>query len=212
MYPVLDAVSAELLAQVEATATHTQAQAGQVLFDEGEAATHYPLLVEGKVRVSKRGPDGDELLLYHLAPGQSCALTAVTLLGDASYTATGTVESAVRLYALPRRVFMALVLEAPAFRVFVFSAVSRRLAQMMALVDEVTFKGIAQRLAIRLLKPPQPIEATHQTLADDLGTSREVVSRILERFQRAGLVRLGRGRIAVVDARALWDLGHPAER
>ena len=136
-------------------------------------------------------PEGHEILLYRLNPGESCVITVVTLLGEVSYPAIGTAETDLALLAVPRSVFLEIVLESPAFRVFVFNALSQRLAHLMALVDDVAFRRVDQRLASRLLLQREPDATTHQMLADELGTSREVVSRILETFQHAGMIRLG---------------------
>lgn len=205
-YPVLASLSDTLREGLADAARHTTAPAGRILFDEGEPATHYPLLLSGCIRVSKKGSGGDEALLYRLRRGEGCAVTAVTLLGETVFSATGISESEVSLYALPRALFLQLVLQAPTFRSFVFKGLSSRMAQLMALVDEVTFRGISQRLAVRLLEPTQPLDVTHQMLADDLGTRREVVSRILETLQQAGFVRLGRGHIEILDRQGLEGL------
>jgi CRP/FNR family transcriptional regulator len=100
-------------------------------------------------------------------------------------------------------VFLEMVLESPAFRVFVFNSLSQRLAHLMSLVDDVAFRRVDQRLASRLLLQRQADVTTHQMLADELGTSREVVSRILETFQQSGMIRLGRKRIDILDRNAL---------
>jgi CRP/FNR family transcriptional regulator, anaerobic regulatory protein len=205
-YPVLRTLPAALRGRIDQSADVQRIPAGHRLFDDGDACTHHPWLVEGSLRVSKRGPDGDEILLYHVTTGGACALTVMALLGEASHAATGTVETDALLYTIPRDVFVALVLESAAFRVFVFSALTHRMSDLMALVDDVAFRGVAQRLAARLLHHVRPVEATHQMLADELGTRREVVSRILETFQRAGLIRLGRKRIEILDAPALGGL------
>jgi CRP/FNR family transcriptional regulator len=96
-----------------------------------------------------------------------------------------------------------MVLESPAFRVFVFNSLSQRMAHLMALVDDVAFRRVDQRLASRLLLHRQSEATTHQMLADELGTSREVVSRILESFQQSGMIRLGRKRIEILNRVAL---------
>jgi CRP/FNR family transcriptional regulator len=106
---------------------------------------------------------------------------------------------------------MEMVLTSSAFRVFVFNALSQRMVHLLALVEDVAFRGVAPRLAVCLLQHPRPIETTHQKLADELGTRREVVSRILEAFQHAGLIRLSRKRIEILDARALDGLHRVAE-
>jgi len=203
IYPVLVELPAPLLKKVEATATPVHAPAGQRLFSDGSPCTFFPLLIEGTIRVSKVGPEGHEILLYRLNPGESCVITVVTLLGEVSYPAFGTAETELALFALPRSVFLEIVLGSPAFRVFVFNALSHRIAHLLALVDDVAFHRVDQRLAARLLLQREPDATTHQMLADELGTSREVVSRILEAFQHSGLIRLGRKRIEILDRKAL---------
>ena len=194
-YPVLQELPAPLLKKVEATATPVHASAGQRLFGDGSPCTCYPLLIEGTIRASKISPEGHEILLYRLCPGESCVITVVTLLGEVSYPAIGTAETDLAFLAVPRSLFLEIVLESPAFRDFVFKALSQRLAHLMALVDDVAFHRVDQRLASRLLLQREPDATTHQMLANELGTSREVVSRILETFQHAGMIRLGRKRI-----------------
>ena len=210
IYPVLQELPPDLLQKVEETAKPVQAPAGQRLFGDGSPCTHYPLLIEGTIRASKCSADGHEILLYGLNPGESCVITVVALLGETGYPAMGTAETKVSLFGIPRSVFLELVLKSPPFRVFVFNALSQRMAQLMALIDDVAFRRFDQRLAWRLLLHRQPIQATHQMLADELGTSREVVSRTLEAFQQSGLLRLGRKRIEILDRNAL-DRVHRVE-
>ena len=203
IYPVLQELPSDLLRKVEETAKVVQAPAGQRLFGDGSPCTHYPLVVEGIIRASKSSPDGHEILLYRLSPGESCVITVVALLGETCYPATGTAETELTLFGIPRSVFLEMVLLSPAFRVFVFKSLSQRMTHLMALIDEVAFRRVDQRLASRLLLHRQPITATHQMLADELGTTREVVSRILEAFQQSGMLRLGRKRIEILDRIAL---------
>jgi len=209
-YPVLKQLSEERLKRVEESAKPLQAPAGQRLFGDGSPCTHYPLLLEGIIRASKSSPDGHEILLYRLNPGESCVITVVALLGETTYPAIGTAETRLTLYALPRAVFMDLVLNSPPFRGFVFSSLSQRMSRLMTLIDDVAFRRVDQRLASRLLRHRHPITATHQMLADELGTTREVVSRTLEAFQESGMLRLGRKRIEILDRTAL-DRVHRAE-
>ena len=135
----------------------------------------------------------------------------LALLGDRSYPAVGKAETKVSLFVIPQCLFLEMVLESPAFRVFVFNSVSQRMAHLMTLVDDVAFRRIAQRLASRLLLDHPPIRTTHQMLADELGTSREVVSRALEALQEAGVLRLGRKRIEILDRNALDRLRRPEQ-
>jgi CRP/FNR family transcriptional regulator len=211
VYPVLRELPAALLAKVGETAKPVQALAGERLFGEGGPCTHYPLLTSGTIHVSKTSPEGHEILLYHLDPGESCVITVLALLGDRSYPAVGKAETDVSLFVIARSLFLEMVLESPAFRLFVFNSVSQRMAHLMTLVDDVAFRRIDQRLASRLLLDRPPIRATHQMLADELGTSREVVSRTLEVLQHAGMLRLGRKRIEILDRNALERLRRPEQ-
>ena len=203
IYPVLRELPPVLLKKVEETASPVQAPGGLRLFGDGSPCANYPLLLEGIVRISKSSPDGHELLLYLLNPGESCVITVAALLGETSFPAAGTAETPLSLLGVPRNVFLEMILESPAFRVFVFNSLSQRMAHLMALVDDVAFRRVDQRLASRLLLQRQPDATTHQMLADELGTSREVVSRILETFQQSGMIRLGRKRIEILDRNAL---------
>jgi CRP/FNR family transcriptional regulator len=180
------------------------------MFGDRGPCTHYPLLVEGTLRVSKTSADGRELLLYRLRPGESCVITVVALLGDTSYPATGTAETKLSLFGIPRHAFVEMVVTCPAFRTFVFKSLSLRMVHLMTLIDDVAFRRVDERLASRLLLELLPITATHQMLADELGTTREVVSRTLEAFQQSGMIRLGRKRIEVLDRNAL-DRVHRVE-
>jgi len=202
-YPVLKELPPDLLRKVEQEAKLVQAPAGRQLFGEGSPCTHYPLLVEGTIRATKCSPDGHEILLYRLNPGESCVITVVALLGQTSYPARGSRETDLTLFGVPRSLFLEMILKSPPFRVFVFQFLSQRMAHLMALIDDVAFRRVDQRLASRLLFHSEPIAVTHQMLADELGTTREVVSRTLETFQESGMLRLGRKRIEILDRRAL---------
>lgn len=202
-YPVLKELPPDILKKVQEQATLARASAGRPLFDEGSPCTHYPLLVEGTIRAMKCGPDGHEILLYRLHPGESCVITFAALLGETPYPARASAETDLALYAVPRSLFLEMILRSAPFRVFVFQFLSDRMAHLMALIDDVAFRRVDQRLASRLLRHGKPLTITHQMLADELGTTREVVSRTLESFQESGLLRLGRKRIEILNRQAL---------
>jgi CRP/FNR family transcriptional regulator len=205
-YPVLKELPADLLRRVEKEVRLVHAQAGQTLFDEGSPCQNFPLLIEGVIRATKRSLDGHEILLYRLNPGESCVITPAALLGETNYPAAGSADSDLELYGIPRNLFMEMVLKSPAFRVFVFDYLSKRLAHLMALIDDVAFRRLDQRLAGHLLHRREQLTVTHQMLADELGTTREVVSRTLEAFQESGMLKLGRKRIEILDRGALERL------
>ena len=202
-YPVLEELPADLLRKVETEAGLIQAPAGRQLFDEGTPCVAYPMLIDGVIRATKNSPEGHEILLYRLNPGETCVITVVALLGGTPYPARAAAETDLTLYGVPRDVFVEMILKSPPFRVFVFQFLSRRMAHLMTLIDDVAFRRLDQRLASRLLRHGETLSVTHQMLADELGTTREVVSRTLEAFQQSGALRLGRKRIEILDRRAL---------
>jgi CRP/FNR family transcriptional regulator len=210
-YPVLEELTANLFGQVEREARLIRAPAGRQLFDEGSPCNHFPLLIDGIIRATKCSPDGHEILLYRLNPGESCVITVVALLGQTPYPARAVAETNLALFGVPRGLFLDLVLKSPPFRLFVFQFLSQRMAHLMALIDDVAFRRVDQRLASRLLRHPAPLSVTHQMRADELGTTREVVSRTLEAFQESGMLRLGRKRIEILDRHALDRVQRIAE-
>lgn len=205
-YPVLNELPPNLLKEVELKAVPMRVPAGRQLFHEGSPCTHFPLLVDGTIRASKCGPDGHEILLYRLQPGESCVITVVALLAGGTYPAMASAETDLVFFGVPRALFLDLVLKSPAFRTFVFQFLSQRMAHLMALIDDVVFRRLDQRLAARLLGHGEPIRVTHQMLAEELGTTRECVSRTLESMKELGFLRLGRKRIEILDRGALEQL------
>lgn len=136
------------------------------------------------------------------APGESCVLTSGCLLGHIDYAATGIAETAVTLIAVPLPLFELLLARHGPFRKHVFELFGARLADLMLLVEEVAFHRLDQRLALLLARGPA-LRATHQAIADELGSVREMVSRLLGSFADRGLVQLGREQIDVIDTDGL---------
>jgi len=202
-YPVLEQLPPDLLGRVEGEARPGRVSAGVEFFREGSPCTCYPMVVEGTIRATKSDPSGHEILLYRLSPGMSCVIAVVALLGGTPYPAQAKAETDVALFSIPKGLFEEMILKSRAFRTFVFQSLSERLTHLMTLVDDVAFRRVDQRLALHLLHCQEPISLTHQMLADSLGTTREVVSRILESFQESGMLRLGRKRIEILDRSAL---------
>jgi CRP/FNR family transcriptional regulator len=166
-------------------------------------------LYEGTIRVSQTSEGGREIVLYRVDAGESCVLTTACMLAEEAYNAEGVAETAITVIVLPKAAFDSLVADEPAFRNFVFAAYSRRLIDLLRVVDDVAFGRIDVRLADRLLTlagGDKEIAATHAQIASELGTAREVISRVLHDFQKRGLIAQSRGRIAVTDKPALRAL------
>ena len=201
LYPVLRELPAPL-AQRFADCLPLTVPAGAVLFDVQQPCQGFPLVTAGSIRVVKPAANGRELPLYRVVPGESCIITTSCLLGHADYNARGIADTESTLVLLPRDLFDQL-LDQPAFRSFVFNLFSERIADLMQLVEEVAFRKLDQRLAGLLLGKGHTIHATHQQLADELGSVREMVSRLLKNFAEQGLVRLGREQVEILDPAGL---------
>jgi CRP/FNR family transcriptional regulator len=163
-------------------------------------------LYDGTIRVSQTSGNGRDIVLYRVDAGESCVLTTACMLAEEAYNAEGIAESDINVVVLPKMSFDRLVAEEPAFRSFVFAAYSRRLIDLLRVVDDVAFGRIDVRLAERLLVlagGDREIAATHQEIASELGTAREVISRVLHDFQKRGLIVQSRGRITLSDKPAL---------
>ena len=201
--PMLDPPLGERLA---AAGRRVAIPVGTVLFRPGEACDRWLLVLSGSVRVTRTDRAGRTLLLYRVGPGETCILTTTGLIEGVAYDAEAVAETAVEALAVPGEAFLRLLAEEPRFRRFAFAAYARRIASLMALVEELAFDELGARLARRLLAlagTDGVISATHERLAEDLATAREVVSRRLKAFERSGFVRLARGRIAVTDRAGL---------
>lgn len=202
-YPMLRELPVAELDVLLAATNTMDIPAGTVIFDENQPCQGFPLLLSGSVRVIKSSPNGRELQLYRVGPGESCILTSSCLLGHSPYHARGLAEQDTRMAVLAPTAFKTLIATCEAFRDYIFALFSERLTDLMQLVSAVAFQKLDQRLAALLAAKPSPIRATHQGLADELGSVREIVSRLLKNFAEQGWIRLSREQIEVLDVPAL---------
>jgi len=203
LFPALARLPETLAREVARQSRHLHTPAGAVLFDAGAACEALPLVLEGRVKVSKRADNGREIRLYSVCPGELCIVTVSCLLGGDPYPATGVAETPLSAVALPRSLILRLVAEHPPFRDMAFNLFAERLTGLMQLVEEVAFRKLDRRLAAWLLARGTVIQASHQAIADELGSVREIVSRLLKQFEEQDWVRLGRERIEVLAPEAL---------
>lgn len=190
---------------LEAAGESRRVTEGSVLYEEGFPCPWVPFVLTGVIRVFKLGESGREITLYRVEGGQVCVLSSTCVMpGDGiPLPAVAVAESDVHLLAVPAHVFRKLQMEHPELQAFVSQALAMRLAEMMMVIDEVAFGRVDMRLANRLAavaqdEPDATVETTHAQLAVELGSAREVISRILKDFERKGMVRLGRGKIEVI--------------
>ena len=205
-YPVLTELPRALALDVLATqAAALTVPAGQLLFEEGAPCQGFPMVLGGEVRVARGSPQGRSLELYRVGPGELCVASTSCLFGQSLLVAHGQTVAATELVLLTPAGFERWVSEAP-FRRFVFGIFADRLADLMALAEAVAFQRLDQRLAAALLGHGAVLTTTHQALADELGTVREIVTRLLRRFERQGWVALGRERVELLAPDALRAL------
>lgn len=205
-FPVFAGLKSEELDALLAQATLVHASQGTVLFDAKQPCRGFPLLLEGAIRVSKTTPAGREILLYQVDPGQACLLSGGCLLGHTDYTASAVADTDAVLLSLAPDAFHKLLLGYEPFRRFVFGMYGDLLAEVMELVEEVAFRQLDVRLAQLLVHRGPVLHTTHQKLAVDLGSVREIVSRLLRGFESRGWVKLEREKVTVLDPKALMAL------
>jgi CRP/FNR family transcriptional regulator len=202
-FPVLAGLAPGALEVLVAASAVRRVPAGTVLFEPGARCEGFPLVLEGSVRVVTTSQGGREIVLYRVGPGEGCVLSGGCLLGQTGYRARGVADDDVLLVGLPPATFQDLMVGHEPFRRFVFDMYGARLAEVMELVEEVTFRKLDTRLALLLVRRGPVLDATHQALADELGSVRVFVSRVLRSFEVRGWVRLERERVTVLDPQAL---------
>jgi len=204
--PILQHADSQLVSEFQRAATFVRLPQGRDIFIEGDRVDAIALLISGVVRVYKIGETGREITLYRFGLGESCILTANAILSDKSFPAVASVEQDAEAVMIPADVFRDWVRRYDIWRDFTFDLLSQRLSSMMVIVDEVAFQRMDVRVASWLLnqaKVQNPIRVTHQQIAAELGSSREVISRLLEDFADRGIIRSGRGEVEVLDLVAL---------
>jgi CRP/FNR family transcriptional regulator len=200
--PILEHADPGLLREFQQAAFIAHIPAGHDVFTEGDQVDSIALLISGVVRVYKIGETGREITLYRFGNGESCILTANAILSQKSFPAIATVEKDAEAVMIPADTFRDWVRRYDLWREFVFELLSQRLSAVMAIVEEVAFRRMDTRLASLLAERSRSsdlIRITHQELAAELGSSREVISRILEDFSAQGILEVSRGTIRILD-------------
>jgi len=175
--------------------------AGQIIFGPGDACQGLPLVLSGSVRVQMTGVSGNRIVLYRMGADDICTLSIGCLMSDRRYRAEAVVEADAEALMLPRELFDRMMAASAAFRASIMASYGRRLDDLMLLVEEVAFRRMDQRLEEWLSTRARQgeISVTHQEIAEELGTAREVISRLLKEMERQGRVTLSRGRIRCLD-------------
>jgi len=184
---------------------------GTKIVRPGDPCHSFILLARGVLRVSEVGENGREIALYRVRAGELCVLTLTNLLAATTYSAGAVADEEVEVVMIPAPKFQEALARSDAFRTFVISTLSRRMGEVLALLDQVAFQRLDLRLACLLgqlfgQNQSEPIEVTHHALAQELGSTREVISRILKEFEIMGCIRLRRGMIELLSPETLSRL------
>lgn len=201
-----------MLDKLLASAQIVKLEQGRFVFHAGDMCEAFLLLLNGEVRVQLTSAGGREITLYRIGRGGSCILTTSCLLSNENYPAEAIAESDVEALAIPISSFQDALEESQWFRRFVFDGFSMRLTSVIQKIEHIAFTSIDARLAAVLLELDRKgiQKVTHQDIAVELGTAREVVSRHLKRFESHGWVQLGRGKVTLVDRDRIQAMTTPA--
>jgi len=183
--------------------------AGKNVFRDGEACANYLFLMEGVIRVHKISEEGHEITLYRIRAGEACELTTSCMLADDMYHAAAITETTTKIMLISKDCFQKALVHSDAFRRYVFVSVEKGMHDLLSLIEDVAFGAVDRRLARCLLANQDDmaiVPMTHQELAIDLGTAREVVSRALKKFEKQGWIHLHRGWLEVVNEKELNNL------
>ncbi|MCM0019126.1 MAG: Crp/Fnr family transcriptional regulator [Tagaea sp.] len=206
--PALARLEPETRRDLEESASIVRLADAARLFSAGEPCRNFAIVLAGMVRVQLTAESGREVKLYDVGPGGTCILTTACLLGGNDYAAEALAEGDVDLAAIPRAAFERAMERSAAFRRFALAGFGERLGDLMRTFEAVAFERVGPRLARLLLARARDgaVETTHQALAAELGSAREVVSRNLKNFERQGWVALERGSVRLLDAGPLESL------
>jgi CRP/FNR family transcriptional regulator len=181
--------------------TENQFPKGAPLYFEGDRCSGIGFLLAGEIRVFKIGENGREITLYEIFPGETCILNASCLLSRQRYPANATATTVGRVLYIPAGLFLALMTTSNVMQHFVFSLFSRRFNEIIELLEDVTFGRLDERLVEYLIEKSSDnlLPSSHQKIANDLGTSREVISRLLKDLERKGNIALYRNQVRIIQ-------------
>lgn len=208
-FPILNSIHTSAWHETLDNAIHVKIAAGQMVFRDGESCENYLLVLSGVVRVQKLSQDGHEITLYRLRTGEACEITTTCLLANDFYHAEAVAESDVTAVLMPKIYFQMALLESAEFRNYVYKNVEDGINILLGLIENVAFGPVDTRLAKDLIlnkNRDNEVYATHHEIASNLGTAREVVSRILKKFEKKSWVKLQRGKIIILNSQEISNL------
>jgi CRP/FNR family transcriptional regulator, anaerobic regulatory protein len=212
LFPELEALEESNKKLLLQYARIVEAPVGTIGYQEGDHCSGYVLRLKGRSRVYKMSASGREILLYRVGAGETCVITTTCLLGNSQYPASTIVEEEIQDVIVPDAIFQRLMIDSPVFRQYVMQNYGALISDLIVLLDEVAFQTLDARLAKCLLDVGNnTIQRTHQQIADELGTAREVISRQLKRLEQKGWLSMGRGVIEIQQRGELLKLANSSQ-
>ncbi len=174
-----------------------------VVLQDRDFIRFLPFLLEGTIKVIGNDENGNEILLYYLHPGETCIMSVLGSLNNERSKVKAVVEEEAEILFIPVEKSKYLVSQYPAWSEFIFRLYHKRFEELLGVVNNIAFKRIDERLLEFLknksnLTGSNEIKITHQQIADELGTAREVVSRLLKQMEKESFLRLGRNKITLL--------------
>lgn len=206
-FPFLNLVDEKFYQRFMRSAALVCLKKGQYICHEGNACSQLALVLQGTARIFKLGESGREITLYRVGKGESCILTASCILSDLPFPALAVCETDAKAVVLPAEDVKRWLADSSDWRDYIFGLVAKRLTNIIDVVEDVAFRRMDRRIADYLIQhisiQSNIIQITHQKIASDLGTSREVVSRILKDLETKNYIQVTRGAVEVLDANGL---------
>lgn len=193
----------ELLREITEAGQIVEIPSEQVVMDFGSSIKMLPFVLEGALKVLRKDEEGNEMFIYFLYPGQSCAVTFQCCMAHAPSQIKAVTEDKVKLLLIPASKMDDWKAKFQAWNNFVLQTYTQRFSELMATLDSVVFNNLDKRLLDYLEKKAsifdgKEIVSTHQKIAYDLNTSREVISRLMKELEKKGKIRLGRNKIELL--------------
>ncbi len=209
-FPFLGSADPAFLQELNSITRITVLPPGTRVYHPGDPCAALAFVLEGCIRVFLAGESGREISLYRIERAQTCILSTSAILGSSAFPAFAEVESETRAILIPATLVQSWMETHAIWRSFLFGLLTNRLGSVLLSLEEVAFQRLDIRLAqllVELAHGGLEIRNTHQELAAELGTAREVVSRVLRDFENKGWIKRSRGGLAIVNSQALEALG-----
>ncbi|MGA0048444.1 MAG: Crp/Fnr family transcriptional regulator [Flavobacteriaceae bacterium] len=193
----------ELISEINAVGKVSTHERGQIMIDLGEEIKYIPILLDGAIKIVREDENGDELLLYFVEFGNTCAMTLNCCIGNVSSEIRAICESDTRLIMIPVQYMDQWLSKYKSWRTFIFNNYQNRMVELLKAIDSITFKKLDQRLDQYLhekanVSRKKELQITHLEIATDLNSSRVVISRLLKQMENEGTLQLGRNTIKLL--------------